>query len=191
MLLRTVILCLLWVPLSAFSQVHSLTLGIDVNSPYGLSEPWFTIRNALLRCEDFQSVAERPDRKAATAEVLTKNGELPDIAKLQKVISESGAGATLRGVEATVEGELLQNDGKWVLRIRGKELSLKPLTVLIQHERNRPRPPKDEELNAYERLVANRSKRVRVTGPLRSEHGLSLEVRAFESEKLNNSQPKL
>ena len=191
MLLRTAIVCLLAMPLSALSQVRSLTLGIDVNSPYGLSEPWFTIRNALLRCEHFQSVAERPDRKAATAEVATKNGELPDIAKVQKVISESGAGATLRGLEATVEGELLQADGKWVLRIPGKELSLKPLTVMVQHERNRPSLPKDEELNAYERLVAHRPKRVRVTGPLRSTGGLSLEVRIFESEKLNNSQLKL
>ena len=191
MLLRTVILCLLSMPLWAFSQAHSLTLGIDVNSPYGLSEPWFTIRNALLRCEEFQSVAERPDRKTATADVVPKNGELPDVSKLQKVISESGAGATLRGVEATVEGELLQNDGKWVLRIPGKELWLKPLTGMVQHERNRPKPPRDEELNAYERLLASRPKRVRVTGPLRSGRGLSLEVRVFESEKLNNSQLKL
>src|SRR5688572_26315120 len=99
MLRRTLMLCLVAMPLAAFSEVLSLTLGLDVNSPYGLSEPWFTIRNALLRCDDLQSVAERPDVKAATAEVTTKGRQLPDFAKLQKAVSESGGGASLRGVE--------------------------------------------------------------------------------------------
>jgi len=191
MLLRAAILCVVAMPLAGFSQVHSLTLGIDVNSPYGLSEPWFTIRNALLRCPDIATVAEQADRKSATGEVTTKNGQLPELVKLENLIRESGAGATLRGVEAVIEGDLLQVQSKWHLRFSGKDIPLQPVTVLVQQERKKPRPPTDEELNAYERLLAKPPKRVRVTGPLRSSPALALEVRAFESEKLNNSQLKL
>ena len=185
MLLRTVIVCL--VATSALAQVHSLTLGLDVNSPYGLSEPWFTIRNALLRCEDLQSVAEQADRKTGTAQVTTKSGLLPDLAKLQKIVSESGAGATLRGVEATIEGELLFSDGTWVLRFAGKDLPLRPLTELVQHDRKKPRAATEGELTAYKRFSAGKGKRWRVTGPLRFSSELILEVRAFESGKPNNS----
>lgn len=191
MLLRTIILCLVVLPLAALSQVHSLTLGIDVNSPYGLSEPWFTIRNALLRCPEIATVAELPDRKTGTGEITTKDAQLPDMAKLQNIIRESGAGATLRGVEATIDGDLIQSGGKWRLRFSGNEILLQPLTALVQQERKKPRPPTDEELNAYERLLAKPPKRVRVTGPLRSQPNLAIEVRAFDSEKLNNSQLKL
>lgn len=191
MWLRITILCLVVLPLTGFSQVHSLTLAIDVNSPYGLSEPWFTIRNALLRCPDVATVAELPDRKTGTGEMTTKDAQLPDMAKLQNIIRESGAGAILRGVEATIEGDLVQAGGKWLLRFSSKEIPLQPLTALVQQERKKPRPPTDEELNAYERLLAQAPKRVRVTGPLRSHPNLALEVRAFDSEKLNNSQLKL
>src|SRR5687768_7340296 len=129
MLLRTTILCL--AAISGFGQVHSLTLGLDVNSPYGLSEPWFTIRNGLLRCEDIETVAERPDLKSAVAQVTPRDGRLPDFEKLQRALSESGAGASLRGVEATVEGELAVINGKPLLRIGEREIPLRPLTELV------------------------------------------------------------
>jgi hypothetical protein len=194
MLLRTTILCLVAMPCAAFSQVHSLTLGFDVNSPYGLSEPWYTIRNGLLRSDDLQTVAERPDVKTATAEATTKGGQLPDLRKLQKAVIESGAGASLRGVEATIEGELVSAGDKWMLRVTGKEISLQPLTELVQQERKRPRPATAEELGAFERLARspNQGKRWRVTGPLRSQSALIMEVRIFEKPKRqNNSQGKL
>jgi hypothetical protein len=185
MLRCATILCLAAMPLVALSQVHSLTLGFDVNSPYGLSEPWYTIRNALLRSDDLQSVAERPDTKTSTAQAATKGGQLPDLDKLGKTVSESGAGATLRGVEAVVEGKLVSKDGKWMFRVLDKEVPLQPLTELVQHERKRPRPATAEELAAYQRLLqhANESKRWRVTGPLRSTPSLTLEVRTFEEGK--------
>ena len=194
MLLRTVILCLVAMPYAALSQVHSLTLGFDVNSPYGLSEPWFTIRNGLLRCDELQTVAERPDAKTATAEATNKGGQLPDLAKIQKALGESGAGATLRGVEATIEGELVLAQDKWMLRLAGKEIPLLPLTELVQQERKRPKLATAEELGAFERLTRspNRGKRWRVTGPLRWQSALDMEVRTFERPKqLNNSQGKL
>jgi hypothetical protein len=183
MLLCATIVCLVAVPLAGLSQVQSLTLGVDVNSPYGLSEPWYTIRNALVRCDDLQTVAEQPDRKAATAQVTPKGGRLPDLVKLETAIRESGAGATLRGVEATIEGLLISTDGKWLLRGGGNEFLLQPLTRLVQQERKKLRPPAPEELNAYERLLASQSKRVRVTGPLRMQPRPVLEVRIFEKAK--------
>jgi hypothetical protein len=191
MLLRAVILCLVATP--AFAQVHSLTLGLDVNSPYGLSEPWFTIRNALLRSDDFERVAERPDVKTATAEAIPKGGQIPDLTKLQKVVSESGAGATLRSVEAAVEGEMISKENRWMLRVDDKQILLRPLTELVQQDRKKAKPPTAEELTAYQRLAehANAGKRVRVTGPLRFKSSLALEVRTFESGKPNNSKGKL
>jgi hypothetical protein len=194
MLLRTTILCLVAMPCAAFSQVHSLTLGFEVNSPYGLSEPWYTIRSGLLRSDDLQTVAERPDVRTATAEATTKGGQLPDLAKLQKAVSESGAGATLRGVEATIEGELVSAQDKWTLRVAGKEIPLQPLTELVQQERKRPRPATAEELGAFERLTRspNEGKRWLVTGPLRWQSALSMEVRTFERPTpQSNKQGKL
>ena len=189
MKVRAITLWLALLPCVSFCQVISLTLGFDVNSPYGLSEPWYTIRNALLRSDDLEAVAERPDVKMATADAATKGGALPDLDKLQKTVTESGAGATLRGVEAIVEGELISQKGKLLLRVCGKELALRPLTELVQQDRKKPRPATAEELNAYERLLgkADESRRWRVTGPLRWKSGLALEVRAFEKVKLNNS----
>jgi len=183
----------LWLALStcvSFSQVVSLTLGFDVNSPYGLSEPWFTIRNALLRSDDLQDVAERPDVKTATANAITKGGVLPDFDKLRKTVAESGAGASLRGVEATVEGELILRQGKLLLRFSGKEIVLQHLKELIQQEKKEPKPATAEERSAYERLLgkADEAKRWRISGPLRWKSGLALEVRIFEKAKPNNSR---
>jgi hypothetical protein len=182
MKVRAVVLWLALSPCVSFSQVVSLTLGFDVNSPYGLSEPWYTIRTALLRSDDLQDVAERPDVKTATADAITKGGVLPDLDKLRKSVAESGAGATLRGVEATVEGELILQQGKLLLRFSRNEIVLQHLKELIQQEKKESKPATAEELSAYERLLrkAPEAKRWRVSGPLRWKSGLALEVRAFE-----------
>jgi len=162
MLLRATILCLVVMPFSALSQVQSITLGIDVNSPYGLSEPWFTIRNALLRCDQIETVAERPDVKNSTAAVTPKRGKLPDPAKLEKAIVDSGAGARLRSVEVTAEGELIRKGDKVQLRLPEKQVLLRGL--------NEPGQP-------------DRKRRWRVTGLLQWTPELVLEVRAFEQVK--------
>lgn len=190
MKVRALVLWLALSPCVSFSQVASLTLGFDVNSPYGLSEPWYTIRTALLRSDDLQDVAERPDVKTATADAITKGGVLPDFDKLRKTVAESGAGASLRGVEATVEGELILQEGKLLLRFSGKEIVLQHLKELIQQEKKEPKPATAEELSAYGRLLgkATEAKRWRVSGPLRWKSGLTLEVRIFEKAKPNNSR---
>jgi hypothetical protein len=192
MLLRTAILFLLAMPLPALSQLHSLTLGIDVNSPYGLSEPWFTIRGALARCPDFESVAEQADRRTATAEAIPKNGIIPDFERIEKAVIESGGGARLRAIEATIEGDLISKDGTWNLQIRNKHFPLQTFTESVQQERKKPKPPTDEESSAYKRLVeqAVPGRRMRVIGPLRYKTNTILEVRLFEAVKPNPSQGK-
>lgn len=169
--------------LSANAQVVSLTLGLDVNSPYGLSEPWFTLRNGLLRCEQLQTVAERPDVKTRTAEVTTKGGKLPDLVQLQKAIQDCGAGARLRGVEATVEGELITVENQHVLKFPGGEVPLKPLSKAIESAAG-IKPPAAAELEAYDRLgkPATTQRRIRISGPLKIETSgqkMFLEVRTF------------
>jgi hypothetical protein len=169
--------------ISLNAQVVSLTLGLDVNSPYGLSEPWFTLRNGLLRCEEIESVAERPDVKAGTGEVTTKGGKLPDLGRLEQAIKDCGAGARLRSVEATVEGELVARGNQRVLKLPMGELALKPLSKAVEGA-TRSKEPAVAELEAYERLMkhATAEKRVRVIGPLRMETSnqkFFLEVRTF------------
>src|SRR5688572_13908116 len=93
---------------AAQAEVTAITLGLDVNSPYGISEPWVTIREGLLRLDYVESVAALPDRKAATGELRTKNGSVPDVNALNTAVRELGAGATLRGVEAAVVGDVVK-----------------------------------------------------------------------------------
>lgn len=159
---RAVILSLLVLPCAAMSQVHSLTLGIDVNSPYGLSEAWFTIRNALLRSGELETVAERPDVKTGTARVTPRSGKFLDPAKLEKAIADSGAGAKLRSMEVTAEGELIRTKDKFQLRLPEKEVLLRGL----------------KEPGGYDR-----KQRWRVTGPLQWKPELLIEVRTFERVK--------
>lgn len=174
----------------AFSQIHSLTLGINVNSPYGIGEPWATIREGLQRLHFVESVSAQPDKGASTGELRPKGGQLPDLDVLAKALRETGAGASLRGVEGTIDGELAKEGADFVLRIAGSKavLCLKPLTKLVQ----RNQKPADTEKNAYQALTTRWKDQplpVRVVGPLvkdgegkdaAKDRTLALEVRKFE-----------
>ena len=175
---------------NALSQVHSLTLGIDVNSPYGIGEPWATIRGGLQRLDFVESVGAQPDRQTKTGELRTKGGLLPDLDVLAKAVRDTGAGATLRGVEGAIDGDFEKEGDDFVLRISGTKavLRLKPLTQLVQ----RGQQPTDREKAAFQMLTAKwkgEPLRARVVGPLiRSVEGkdttrdrpVALEVRKFE-----------
>jgi hypothetical protein len=165
---------LLFLPLgAAFGQVVSMTLAFEVNSPYGLSEPWFTLRHGLLRSTDIETVAERPDRKACTGTITTKGGKLVDLDELAKTVHDSGAGATLRVVHATINGQISKSHGGLFLRTSDAQVALRP-------------PIEAAERMAYERLLKEDSKSIRITGPLKQEGSgesrrFSLEVREVET----------
>jgi len=172
------------------AQVQSLTLGIDVNSPYGITEPWVTIRDGFLRCEFIESVSPQPNRSAATGEFRPRHGQLPALELLAKTLRDTGAGASLRGVEVCVEGTLSKEKNAFWLRSPGvPALPLRPLTGVIQLGQQ----PTDMEKGAYAALTANwtgQSVRVKVVGPLLKDRvpdasgssaagSLALEVRQF------------
>jgi hypothetical protein len=178
------------------AQVHSLTLGINVNSPYGLREPWVMIREGLLRQDFVESISVQPDTAAGTGELRTRHGRLPDLDLLAQALRDTGAGASLRGVEASVAGELAKERDQFYLRLTGDNprvtFRLQPLSALVQ----RGRQPTESEKMAYRTLTAgwtDRPMRVVVTGPVlkrADSHshshqaptlpaGLALEVRRF------------
>src|SRR5262245_53210719 len=116
--------------LAAQAQVQSLTLAIQVNSPYGIGEPWATIRDGLQRLEFVESISQQPDHKASTGEMRTRQGRLPDLDTLAQALRDTGAGASLLGVEASIDGELAAEGDHFILRLPGSTtvLRLAPLT---------------------------------------------------------------
>jgi len=180
---------------AAQAEVTSITLGLDVNSPYGISEPWITIREGLLRLDYVDSVASLPDRKSATGELRTKNGRVPDVDALSTAIRELGAGATLRGVEATVVGDVVNQRGDLLLKVAttGETLRLAPLTTPVQRGANLA----ETERNAFVELTSRSNRdalKVRITGPLRARASQgapqTLEVRIFDFPGRNQNQTK-
>lgn len=180
---------------AAQAEVISITVGLDVNSPYGISEPWVTIREGLLRLDYIESVATLPDRQGATGELRTKKGRVPEVNALRTAIRELGAGATLRGVEATITGDVVKQGGNLVLEVAttGETLRLAPLTTPVQRGANVSEP----ERNAFAELTS-RSKgdplKVRITGPLRARAApdapQTLEVRLLDFPGRNQNQTK-
>lgn len=179
---------LLFLLVPARADVRSITVGIDVNSPYGLGEPWVIIREGLLRLENIEWVSPQPDRQNSTGELRTKGGVMPDLDALAKSIRDIGAGASLRGVEATIDGVLEKSAGQFVLRA-GKTrqvLTLEPATLRIQlaPRQKSPEPLTDAEQKAFQTLTAKwqgQPLAVRITGPIFTRDGkTSLAVRLLD-----------
>jgi hypothetical protein len=178
---------LLLVVSTAGAEVRSVTVGIDVNSPYGLGEPWAIIREGLLRLAYVEWVDPQPDRKTATAELRTKGGRVPDVDALAKAIRDIGAGASLRGVEITVDGHLRKQADHFILRVtrNEEELILEPVRQRLQLEgpKKPPVPLTEEEQNAFENLTVKWQGKplgVRITGSIGKGRGRpTLAVRHF------------
>ena len=171
----------------ASAQVRSLTLGIDVNSPYGLGEAWFDIREGLLREKAVASAAESPESAAGTAEVVPHDGRLMDPAKLAETLKSFGFGASLRGVEVRVAGEVEQTANGLRLKIPNEKqsISLVGLRELIEltpgtKERRKAAPAEKEALEKLRKAVESGTRHVEIRGPLRSEQGAYfIDVRQF------------
>jgi len=148
------------------------------------------IREGLQRAGGWEWLAETPGVETATVRARTSSGRWPDQAALAGQVGAAGAGATLRGVEAAVEGRLSRERGRLVLRVAGSEapIALAPLERRVQrHGRRRGEARKlAAERDAYGRLgaiVENEPLLVRVLGPVvEAREGLQwlLEVREFD-----------
>ena len=117
------------------------------------------------------------------------DGTLPDLDALARGISDLRLGATLRGVEATVEGWMVESGGEAVLRLSctGELVRLVPLTTKVQWDRQTkgPQAATEMERSALARLRAagaGRSVPVRVVGPVsrpRADERVALQVREY------------
>jgi hypothetical protein len=174
-------------------EACALRLGLDVNGPYGLGEPWAVIREGLLGAGGWEWVAEAPDLETATFNARAASGGWPDQAALGRQLSTLGAGATLRGVEAAVEGRLSRERSRLFLRVRGREepIHLAPLDRRIEQQgrsRSRTTARIAAERGAHDRLRARAEdgpRLARVFGPVvEARDGLQwlLEVRGFDVE---------
>jgi len=189
------ILLLLVLAGAGHAEVRSITIGVDVNSPYGISEPWVTIRDGLLRHDTIEWVSPQPDRKSSTGELRTKGGQVPDVDTLAKALREIGAGASLRGVEAVVDGRLERQDGHFVLRTTKTDevLGLEPASQRVHLDGKRPESLTQPELNSFKNLVAewkNKPIRIRVTGSLLKRGDRTvLAVRQFVFQGVTEKEP--
>jgi hypothetical protein len=173
---------------SVAAEVLSVTIGVDVNSPYGIGEPWVMIREGLLRLEGVESVSPQPDRQTRTGELRTKGGRVPDVEALAKGLREMGAGASLRGVEATVDGRVEKRGEQFVLRVSKTDetLLLEPATnrIQLQVRKKAPEPLTEAEQKAFQNLSAKWQGQpldVRITGPINKRDGKTfLAVRQFD-----------
>lgn len=112
---------------------------------------------------------------------------LPDLAKLRRHLAEQRIGATLRGVEASVEGRLERVDGVLRLRFGREAVRLAPIRQGVHWSwaRKRARKLSDAERSACSRLQSQWRGRpipVRVAGTLvedGKDGAYALEVRTF------------
>jgi len=138
-------------------------------------------------------VSDRACSKTWTGEMQTTGGRLPDLRRWARAFREEvGQAFVIRGVEATVEGRLVEVGGKLALRLKstGENLLLVPLRRKVEWdpERERVAPMTNDERTAHDRLRARWAEpsgwdaAVRVAGPLvQDKDGAisGLEVREF------------
>jgi hypothetical protein len=115
---------------------RAAVLGIDVTGPYGLGEPWLTLRTALQRLSGVESVPELPDLPTATARIGLRRENFPDLRELAEAIRRTGAGASLRGVEVVLDGQLVEHGQQLALAATGGAalVPLAPLRRKIQRD---------------------------------------------------------
>jgi hypothetical protein len=141
-----------------------------------------------------EAVSETASASTWTGRVWMYAGRpLPDLDALARDIVAFRVGARLRGVEATLEGELVADDTALYLRRAGsgEEVRLVPLVHKVQWDvaRGIEEASSPRERAAHERLrdaagSPGQPRRLRVIGPLMEETPAAgkylLEVRDFE-----------
>lgn len=131
-------------------------------------------REGLERLDGVASVDEDPDLANRTARVYIKKGRWLDPAQIAEHVKSLEIGATVRGVEAAIEGTVLKRGEDLFLRINPTRhlLKLLPLSQKIQQDpaTKSPHAITASERQAYtelkEKLKNGRAKRACVTGVL-------------------------
>lgn len=166
------------------ARCEALRLGIDVNGPYGLGEPWVLIREGLGRLDAVASVDRLPDLKNGTCQLVPKNGFLPDVSAIEQCLRALRAGVSLRDVEATIEGVPKARQGNQLVFELGapdRSIVLAALSARSDEKSGQGSQPNAggahagliEELQRLERPV-------RIVGPIKAEAGKwILEVRRY------------
>lgn len=130
---------------------------------------------------------------------MPKAGRLLDLKALARCIEQTGNQSALRGVEATVNGVLIQEKARWLVRASktGETFVLAPLREKVQWDVKAKRrvPPTDKERSAFKSLAAkwrDKPVSVQVIGPVtKPEEGKppTLEVREFTWEFREQAAP--
>jgi hypothetical protein len=125
-----------------------------------------------------KSVDTQPSLKTCTGTIRTKDGALPDPEAWSRGFNAVVVGTFgFRGVEVTIEGDLVDDKGQLALKVPGSAavVRLAPLGRKIEWDQDKKceQPATEAEKTAYQRLAdraegmtAGRSARVRVVGPL-------------------------
>jgi hypothetical protein len=149
-------------------------------------------------------VSETANVKTWTCLVQLKDGRrLPDLDQWRRELREmSGELFTIHGVEATIEGVLVEVRGELTLKVSGSDvvLRLQELQQKVQLDpaTREPQPPTASEKEACQRLAARLAKhsgpppRVRIVGPLvhgsEQGHSPTMTVREFVWEGTPTSE---
>jgi galactose oxidase len=163
---------------SAWGQVISVTVGIQPRCPYGLGACWPEAYDGLRLIDGVKSVDTRPSLETWTGTIRTKDDALPDPAAWSRAFTAIVGGTFgFRGVEVTVEGDIVDENGHLTLKVSGSGtvLRLAPLGRKIQWdpEKKCEQAATAAERTAYRRLAdraktssPGKSARVRIIGPL-------------------------
>jgi len=162
-------------------------------APYGLAACWGGAYVALRRLPGVAMVRPMADAKDSVAILYLDHDGLPDVANWPKEFEKlANASYAWRGVEVTVEGDLMSRAGNFVFAatVARPQVKLAPLEpadkVQLNLENGAPRALPEEERTAFENLskrtgTSTSAVRATVTGPLKQVDGaFVLEVRKFE-----------
>jgi hypothetical protein len=181
-----------WLVRPAFAQMSEVVvIGVTPTCPYGIGACAVGAREALQRMDGVGMVSMHPDRYNSTFDAVFEGGRLPDLERWEEQFrSVVGDAFVLRGVEVTVNGSVVEQNGRYMIRVEGLDqpLKLAPLKNKLQwnFRKSASREPEPAEAEAYEQLIAGLAKRaptagkVEIVGPLRSvDESPVIEVREY------------
>jgi hypothetical protein len=143
---------------ASHAQVLSLRFAPHASCPDGLSGCWGGIHDTLERVDSLK-VNLVPDFSCWMVAGFTKNGGLPDLEALTKMISQAGPFYSLRGIEVKAKGQLLhKQDGLYMSLPDGATVRL--VQARVSHEVI-PATRKERELTEEEKAAFTQLKQVK------------------------------